>query len=302
MTEQNTSKHHTSSGAPIWGIFLLFLGVVLLLQTFNVLPWSLWGTLWRFWPALIIIIGLAILLRHINIWLVSLLTVIILGGSLGIAIWQNGNLQEGITTKSYNQSIGNLEQAEINIDFTAGSITSGNLPSASVNLFEAEAEAKNDKSSMKVDFNQQGRDGTLSLNSINQQYWPTGGISWDVNFTSAIPLSLNIKSTASSNTFDFSDLNLSNLTIDTNASSSNVSLPSPTGVLSATIKANAASMEISLPDDAAARIQATTNISTFNVNPRYIKQGNYYVTQNYINAANRIELEISTNVSTVRLN
>ena len=75
-------------GVPVWGIFLVFLGIVFLLQTLDVLPWGLWGTLWRFWPVLIIITGLGILLRHYNVWLVSLLILVVLGAGLGIAIWQ----------------------------------------------------------------------------------------------------------------------------------------------------------------------------------------------------------------------
>jgi len=72
----------------IWGIFLLFLGIIFLLQTLDILPWGLWETLWRFWPALVIITGLDILLRRCNAWLVSLLVSVILGACLGIAIWQ----------------------------------------------------------------------------------------------------------------------------------------------------------------------------------------------------------------------
>ena len=75
-------------GVPIWGIFLVFLGIVFLLQTLDILSWGLWETLWRFWPALIIITGLDILLRRYNAWLVSLLVLVILGACLGIAIWQ----------------------------------------------------------------------------------------------------------------------------------------------------------------------------------------------------------------------
>ncbi len=75
-------------GVSIWGIFLLFLGIVFLLQTLDVLNWGLWRTLWRFWSVLIIIIGLVILLRRYNAWLVSLLVLAILGACLGIAIWQ----------------------------------------------------------------------------------------------------------------------------------------------------------------------------------------------------------------------
>jgi len=82
--ETRRGEHH----APIWGIFLLFLGIVFLLQSFNVLPWGLWGTLWRFWPVLIIIAGLVILLRHRNTWLVSVLILALLFACLGITIWQ----------------------------------------------------------------------------------------------------------------------------------------------------------------------------------------------------------------------
>ncbi len=78
--------------APVWGIFLLFLGIVFLLQTLEILPWGLWGTLWRFWPVLIIIIGVSILLRGRNVWLVSLLILAMLGACLGIAVWQYGAL------------------------------------------------------------------------------------------------------------------------------------------------------------------------------------------------------------------
>ena len=75
-------------GVPVWGIFLVFLGIVFLFQTLDVLPWGLWRTLWRYWPVLIIITGLGILLRRYNVWLVSLLVLVVLGAGLGIAIWQ----------------------------------------------------------------------------------------------------------------------------------------------------------------------------------------------------------------------
>lgn len=81
-------KLRRQPGIPVLGILLLFVGVVVLLQNFNVLPAGLWETLWRFWPVLIIIVGLGIILRRYNVWLVSLLILAILGACLGIAIWR----------------------------------------------------------------------------------------------------------------------------------------------------------------------------------------------------------------------
>lgn len=65
MSEPKTPREYC---VPVWGLFLLFLGILFLLQTFNVLPWGLWGTLWRFWPVLIISVGLSLLFRVIIIF------------------------------------------------------------------------------------------------------------------------------------------------------------------------------------------------------------------------------------------
>lgn len=76
--------------SPFWGIFLVFLGIIFLLQTFDILPWKLWGTLWRFWPVLLIIGGFSIILRHRHPWLIATITIIVLAASLWLAIVLNG--------------------------------------------------------------------------------------------------------------------------------------------------------------------------------------------------------------------
>ncbi|MDO8568735.1 MAG: DUF5668 domain-containing protein [Dehalococcoidales bacterium] len=77
---------------PMFGILLLFLGVVFLLQTLGFLPWELWRSMWRFWPVLIIVAGINLVLRHRSPWLVGLIVLAILLTCLGLAIWQYGPL------------------------------------------------------------------------------------------------------------------------------------------------------------------------------------------------------------------
>ena len=74
----------------VCGVVLLFLGIVFLLQTFNVIPWALWGALWRFWPILIVILGMRILFSNWNHWLLNVLFLALLFACLGMAIWQYG--------------------------------------------------------------------------------------------------------------------------------------------------------------------------------------------------------------------
>jgi Na+-translocating ferredoxin:NAD+ oxidoreductase RnfD subunit len=60
---------------PTGGVSLLFIGVVL-------------NTLWRFWPVILIITGVGVLLKHLNVWLVSIVLLVILFGCLWMAMLQ----------------------------------------------------------------------------------------------------------------------------------------------------------------------------------------------------------------------
>ena len=75
-------------GAPVGGIILLFAGILLLLQTSGYLSWKIWDVLWRFWPVLIIISGINLLLRNLNPWLLSLVIATILTGCAIYAYYQ----------------------------------------------------------------------------------------------------------------------------------------------------------------------------------------------------------------------
>ncbi|MBA7467013.1 hypothetical protein ES707_02208 [subsurface metagenome] len=296
-------RPHRVVDAPIWGIFLLFLGVVFLLQTLNVLPWALWGTLWRFWPVLIIIIGLGILLRRSNVWLVSLLILAILGACLGIAIWQHGaSLTGGVVTKSYSEPLNDIERAQIEIDFSAGSITIDSLSPTSPNFVEANSEVRNSQQTMKVNFHQQDGEGKLYLSTVNQQFWGEGGIRWEVNFTRNIPLSINIKSAASNMNLDFSKLKVTELRLDVDVGNYKVTMPSSSGTTHAYIEADVANIEVTIPDKVAARIQIDTGLSVSDIDEsRFPQQGNYYVSPDFDSAQNRIELEIDSDVGRVQV-
>ena len=111
--ERQPRENHIPTG----GIFLVFIGVVLLLQSLDVLPWALWDTLWRFWPVLLIISGLSMLFGRYNVWLVSLLLLALLFTCLGLAIWQHENpLPTGSNTSPYlvpSQSLAMNEPAGV---------------------------------------------------------------------------------------------------------------------------------------------------------------------------------------------
>lgn len=69
------NKEHGVTG----GIILLLLGVVFLLNNFNILPWEIWNIIWRFWPLLLVLWGFQVIFGHS--WLGRFVT-----GVIGLAI------------------------------------------------------------------------------------------------------------------------------------------------------------------------------------------------------------------------
>ena len=47
-------------------IVLIGAGIVLLLNTLGILPWESWSKIGRFWPVLLVLFGLSILVRNLR--------------------------------------------------------------------------------------------------------------------------------------------------------------------------------------------------------------------------------------------
>ncbi|MDD5126906.1 MAG: toast rack family protein [Dehalococcoidales bacterium] len=299
MPQQKSAPSHT---IPVWGVFLLFLGIVLLLQNLKILSWGLWSVLWRFWPIVIITVGLGILLRHRNPWLVSGIILLIFLACLGIAQWQYSTSpasQAGI--QNYSAPLNNLTDARVKINFSAGKLTMSSLPSGSLNLVEVESESATG-SGIRADFQRQGSEGTLHLETapVNRQFWDE--TKWYLNLSRRVPFNLEVNSNVGELNLDLRQLILSELSMDLNAGSCILALPAPTEKTNAYIKANIGNLEVTIPQGAATRIKTTGNLSNLVVDTtRFPKKGDYYVSDGFSTSAQRLEIELNCNIGRVEV-
>lgn len=300
MSEQ---KSPSVTNIPVWGVFLLFLGIVFLLQTTGVLPWGLWGTLWHFWPALLIAIGLGILLRRYNLWLVSALILVLFFACLGIAIWQYGPVPPtGQTTWSYSESLDSVETAQLEIDFNAGTLVMSSLPLSSQKFVEAVSGGENGAKALKADFYRQDSCGVFRLSTERTEQKPWKKTRWEVRCTQKIPLTIDIKSAVGNLDLDLSELEITELHMDVDAGHCAIKMPSSAGTTLAYIKADVANVEVTIPDGVAARLKAEVDLVAFEVDERrFLRKGDYYVSGDFNNASNRIELEIDCDIGRVQL-
>lgn len=287
---------------PLWGLFLLFLGVTFLLQTLNVLPWGLWSTLWRFWPVLLINAGLGILLRRYNTWLVSILILTLLFGSLGIAIWQYGGL--AVTTiaapRSYAAPLDGLERGRVQVDLSAGSLTIDSLPAGSPDF--AAVASRMETSDLKVDFRSGDGEGVLALSMARIDRRPRGEIErgWDILLSRQLPFTLDVRLAVTDSRLDLRELVITELQMKVDLGNYIVEIPAVAGTTRVQIRANLANLEITIPDGVAAKIKINTNLSVLEVDERrFPRKGDFYVSPDFENALNRVELELDCSLGRV---
>ena len=61
VSEEKTKKYNSDT---TWGILLLFTGIVLLLNSLGIFPWEIWNEIFKFWPVLLVLAGIKILLGN----------------------------------------------------------------------------------------------------------------------------------------------------------------------------------------------------------------------------------------------
>ena len=61
----------------IWPLVLITLGVLFLLQNLGYLPWAFWSVAWRFWPVILILVGIQLFFGR-RAWVAAGLVVVVL--------------------------------------------------------------------------------------------------------------------------------------------------------------------------------------------------------------------------------
>ncbi len=117
-------------------------------------------------------------------------------------------------------------------------------------------------------------------------------------------IDLNLKTGAGDHHFNFRNLNVSEISLDTGASSTKMVLPALSDYTKVDINAGAASVEISVPDGVAAEINIRSGLSGNTINTqRFIPSGSgLYRSENYESAEHRVQINISGGVGSFTVN
>lgn len=135
--------------------------------------------------------------------------------------------------------------------------------------------------------------------------WDVGkyGYEWNVGVTPEVPVKLHFKTGASESILDLSGTKASDVTIETGASSCELTLPANAGMTYVQIKSGVASMKVHIPLGVSANIHVKSGLTGLNVDTsRFMQNGDQYRSSDYETALNKVEISIEMGLGSVEIN
>jgi len=299
----------------VWGMILIFIGTIFLLDNFNVIDFY-WGSVWRFWPVIFILIGANMLMsRSGNKKAVPVIVAGITLVSLALIGYQGtrpNNNRGWMSFKSdkhdnWNDSTRNVpsyfiepyggaKRAELRIQ---GGATSFKLQDTTSSLFEADVKrqfarytlTKSVSDSVEV-LNFRMRNGKQKWNLDEME-----GNETNIRMNLTPVWDIKVEMGAGEAIFDLRPYKVSSLKFEGGAASFEAKIGSLEPFTNVTVETGVANVEIEVPTESGCRIVVDSGLSSKDF-IGFIKQSDgTYETSNYSNAANKINISLKGGLS-----
>lgn len=258
-----------------WGLALILLGTLFLLQTLGVLAWSVWT---YFWPLVLILLGAWILLRPK------------LAG------------KQTLEAQSLTIPLQTITEASIELNHGAGRLLVGG-GTAPAQLLEGSFVG-----GVRHSVQQEGSLARVTLSAdpgltpLDLPWAGEEGLRWDVKLTREVPLDLTFHTGAGENRINLRDLNVKRVTLETGASSSEITLPAQSPFCRAIVRAGAASVVLRVPEGVAGRIEMESGLVGSKIDPqRFPFNGSVYETPGYDLAERRLEIKVEAGLGSIEI-
>lgn len=304
MAEDGHRGSGWSGTVTLFAVVLVFLGLAFLMHNFRLTPNGFWGVLWRFWPVILILIGVKTLLGSGRSVLVGGITAFAMLAVLGLSLYISWNrATEKPTITGITERLGGYSRARVEIEFGAGDLKLDGLAAQTGNLLEATAEHRGTGTGINKEFTQAGGAAQLKLSLTSEARRLLGEKKdkWQLHFSRDIPLEINLKSGLSELDLDLSLLRVENISLDIGASKLRLLVPA-SGNSKVAIKSGVADVEIAVPAGKSARIKVDGGLSSSDIDEkRFPRVDEYYISPDFSSSANRVEMEIGSGLSRVKI-
>jgi len=316
----------------IWGIILLFIGGVLLLENFGVINFY-WRNVWSFWPVFLIIAGLNILFNRNNSQTGSIISIGVLVVALSFLFykgqqepehgsWWGRNFKKDIDVNidhndgdndndsddddkdsSYNQL--NLSEPFVAADNTkktvlniSGGGISFNLDGETASLIDADIRKRHGNFSLKKLVTDSATVLTFAMEDRKSK-WNFGDNGNDVNFklNKAATWDVLMKLGAGEANFDFSPYKVRTFRFDGGAAALDIKMGDLLPITDVVVKSGVADVKIKVPTNSGCRIKTKTGLSAKDFDGFDKLSDGVYETSNYKTSTKKIFISLDGGLS-----
>lgn len=299
----------------VWGLILIFIGSIFLLENFNVIDFY-WSAVWRFWPVIFILIGANMLFSRFGNkstapYLIGGITITILAliavqgteprneRTFRLFRHENNSREDRSSwgeSSTFTETYNGSKRASLNIQ---GGATSYRLKDTTSNLFEADVKQHFGKYTLNktisdsieiLNFRMRDKKQSWNLDKMennNTLLLMNANPIWDVK----------VEMGAGEAIFDLQDYKVNKLTFEGGAASFEAKLGSKIPLTTVSVETGVANVEIEVPSESGCRIVVDSGLSSKDFSG-FIKQSDgTYETQNYTSAKNIINISLKGGLS-----
>ena len=301
-----------------WGIFLVFIGGIFLLENFDIIDFS-WRYVWRFWPVILILVGVNILFKNSKSQTGIIVTAVITVITLGLLTYKglekhrdneskwswnssddknnDADSADVITDANYSEEFDTKYRfATLNIKGGASKFV---IQSASDKLFEANLNQSKSRyylkktevdSAVTLNFNSKGNRSEYSFNGDDFN---------EINMMlNAQPLwNINLIMGAGEIDFDLVDYKTKNISLKGGAAAFKVKVGNLYNDINVNAETGLAEIVIEVPETSGCRIKASTGLSSKDFKGFKKMKDDSYETSNYNEAPNKINISLKGGLS-----
>lgn len=279
----------------LWGVLLIFIGIVWLLGSTTTVSFDLWGSLSALWPILIIAAGITLFLKKEAHWIRVILWVLVFAviGGYGFYLGYNDTGMTGSSNKF--EMVDGMSSAKLQVSAMATTLKIG---STDTDLALINSDIRN----LRYNFSG-GKNSDIRYYQKMQMFGSQWGRNFTADLNSAIPWNLELSTGSADGVIDFSNTIMNSCNI--NAASCDISIIAGSRQDEAKITINSASsnINITIPADSGIRIQASALSNNVRGDGISLDQnGNNYESSNFNSAKEVVILEINSASSNVNVN
>lgn len=309
----------------MWGVILLFIGIVILLGNFNVIQFY-WRNVWSFWPVFLVISGVNILFNKNKSQIGNMIIIGVLVIMLAVIFYKGQQppankswIGDGFT-RSLDMDIdeereGAAQKLSFSEPFIAGDSlkktvlnisgggTSFKLDGETDSLITADVERRNGnfilqkESSDSVNtltFKMKDKSGSWSLGD--------GGNDVSLKLNKRPEWNLNMNMGAGEVDLDLEEYKVRSFRFDGGAASVNIKVGGLLPITDVTVKTGVADVKINIPEGSGCKIRTKTGLSAKDF-PDFIKIDNgNYETANYKGSAKKVFINLDGGLSNFEVN